>query len=87
MGIDEKLFIPDVADAAGVAGGIDAGAPILFGSAATGGEIDVFAVSESGGFLDADDVVFEAEIGIDLVFGLEMAGDDAGTVFKNESFL
>ena len=28
MGLDEEFFVPGVADAAGVGGGIDAGAPV-----------------------------------------------------------
>ena len=44
----------------------------------------VFAGGEGGGFLDADDVVFEAEIGVDVFFALEVAGDDAGTVGEGD---
>ncbi len=41
-------------------------------------------MSEGGGFFDADDVVFEAEVGVDVFFVLEVAGDDAGAVFEGE---
>ena len=67
VGVDEELFVPDVTDTARVAGGIDARAPIPFRGAATGGEVDMFAVSEGGGFLYANDVVFETEIRINVL--------------------
>ena len=44
----------------------------------------MFAAGEGGGFFDADDVVFEAEVGVDVFLGLEVAGDDAGAVGEGE---
>ena len=44
----------------------------------------VFAGGEGGGFLDADDVVFEAEVGVDVLFALEMAGDDPRAIGEGE---
>jgi len=76
--------IPGVADAAGVGGGIDAGPPAGLGGAVAGDDIVILAGGEGGGFLDADDVVFEAEVGIDVFFALEVAGDDAGAVGESE---
>lgn len=73
-----------MADAAGVGGGINAGTPIGFAGAAACGDVLVFAESQGGGFLNANDVVLEAEVGIDVFFGLEVAGNDAGTVGKGE---
>ena len=84
VGDDEFLEVPVVADAAGVGGGIDAGTPVGFGGAAAGGDVLVFAGGELGGFLDADDVVFEAEVGINVLFALVMAEDDAGAVGEGE---
>ena len=81
---DEFGAIPGVTDAAGVGSGIDAGPPVLFGGAQAGGDVGVFAIGERGGFLDADEVVFETEVGIDITLFLEMAGDDAGTIFEQE---
>ena len=69
-----------MADAAGIGGGIDARPPVRLGGAEAGADVLVFARGESGGFLDADDVVFQAQVGIDVFFVLEMAGDDAGAV-------
>lgn len=73
-----------MADTAGVGCGIDARAEIGLGTATAGGDVDVFAFGEGGGFFDADDVVFEAEVGIDVVLGLEVAGDDAAAVGEGE---
>ena len=53
--------IPGVADAAGIGGGIDAGTPVGFGGAATGGDVLVFPGRQGRGFLDADQVVFETD--------------------------
>jgi hypothetical protein len=69
-----------VADAAGVGGGVDTGTPIRLRGATAGGDVLVFAVGEGGGFFDADDVVLEAEVGIDVFFVLEVAGDDARAI-------
>jgi len=44
----------------------------------------VFATGEGGGFLDADQIIFETEIGIDITLFLEMAADDSGTIFEPE---
>ena len=84
VGDDELVEVPLVADAAGVGGGVDAGTPVGFGGAAAGGDVLVFARGERGGFLDADDVVFEAEVGVDVLFALVMAEDDAGAVGEGE---
>jgi len=65
-GSDVEGAVPGVADAAGVGGGIDARAPTGLGSAVAGDNIVIFAGGEGGGFLDADDVIFEAEVGIDV---------------------
>jgi hypothetical protein len=45
----------------------------------------VFARGKGGGFLDADDVVFEAEVGIDVLFALKMAEDNPRAVGKGEN--
>src|SRR5512140_1959887 len=58
---------------------------VEFGGAAAGGDVLVFAEGEGGGFFDADHVVFEAEVGVDVFFILEVAGDDAGAVGKGEN--
>ncbi len=56
-----------------------------FGGATAGAEVLPFAKGEGGGFLDADDIVFEAEEGVvDFVFVLVMFGEDAGAVFESE---
>src|SRR5262249_1356594 len=81
---DEFIQVPLVADPAGICGGIDAGAPIGFGGAATGGDVLVFAGGQVGGFLDADDVVLQTQIAIDVLFALVMTEDDAGTVIEGE---
>ena len=51
---------------------------------ATGGDVLVFAIGEGGGFLNTDDVVFEAEEGIDFLLMLVMAGDDTGVILEEE---
>jgi len=71
-------------DAAGVGGGVEARPPTGFGRTTAGGDVLVFAGGELGGFLDANDVVFEAEIGIDVLFALVMAEDDARAVLEGE---
>src|SRR5580693_81764 len=73
-----------MADATGVGGGVEAGAPIGPGGAQAGADVLIFTFGEGGGFLDADDVVFEAEIGINILLVLEMSDDDAGAIFKGE---
>ena len=88
-GNDISGTVPVVADAAGVGGGIDAGPPGEAGGrdargAGAGEDIAVLAAGESGGFLDTDDVVFEAEVSIDVVLALEVAGDDAGAIGESE---
>jgi hypothetical protein len=45
----------------------------------------VFAGGESGGLLDADDVVFESEIGVYVFLTLVVAGDDAGAGGESEN--
>ena len=81
---DEFGAIPGVADAAGIGSGIDAGPPVLFGGTQAGRDVGVFATGERGSLLDADEVVFEAEVSIDITFIMEMAGDDSGTIFEPE---
>ena len=76
--------VPDVTDAAGIGGGIDARAPAFFGGAAAGADVEIFGDGKSRGFLNADDVVFEAEIGIDIGLVLEVTDDDAGAVIEGE---
>jgi len=81
----DKFFkIPLVADATGIGGGIDPRPPVGFGSATTGGDVLVFAASELGGFLDADDVVFQTEVSIDIFLALVMAEDDLRAVGEKE---
>ena len=41
-------------------------------------------LGQGGGLLDADDVVFEAEEGVDFLLVLVMAGDDAGVILEEE---
>lgn len=81
---DEFLEIPLVTDTAGVGGRVKARSPSRFGSTATGGDVRVFAGRKLGRFLDADDVIFEAEIGINVLLTLVMAEDNAGAVFKEQ---
>ena len=81
---NELGTVPDMADAAGIGGGIHARPPggavgHEFGTAIATGDVFVFFGGERGGFLDTDDVVFEAEVGIDIVFILEMADDACGS--------
>ena len=73
--IDKHGAIPGVTDSARVGGGIDARTPIGFAGAATSGDVLVFARGQRGGFLDADHVVFKAEVSIDILLRLEMAGE------------
>jgi len=82
--IDEEFFVPLMADPAGIGGGVNAGAPGGAGTSAASGDMAIFAFGKGGGFLDADDVVFEAEILIDVLFGLEMAEDDFAAIGKGE---
>lgn len=81
---DEFIEIPRVADAAGIGGGINPRTPVRLAGAAAGGDVLVFAEAELGGFLEADDVVFEAEVIIDILFALVMAEGDAGAVGEGE---
>lgn len=83
-GLEEEVAVPGVADAAGVSSGIDARPPIGPGGAATGGDVLMFAGREGGGLFDADEVVFQAEIGVDVGLILEMAADDARAVSEGE---
>ena len=75
-GVDEAFFVPDVADAAGVGGGVDAGAEVFAGAVGVAQGL-VLDVGECGGFLDEDDVVLDAEVLVDVVFGAEVADVDA----------
>jgi len=83
-GNDVAGAVPGVADAAGIGGGVNAGTPARLGGAAAGDNVLILAGGERGGLLDADDVIFEAEIGINVLLALEMAGDDAGAVGEGE---
>ena len=81
--------VPGMADAAGIGGGVDARTPGTSvrpdpGTATAGDDVAVLSGSEGGGLLDADDVVFEAEISIDIFFTLEMAHDDPGIIWEGE---
>ncbi len=82
--VDEGGAEPGMADAAGIGGSINAGTPAGLGRPAAGDDVRILTGGERGGFLDADDVVFEAEVGINVLLALEMAGDDAGAVGKGE---
>ena len=75
-GVDEAVLVPDVADSAGVGGCVDAGAE-LFAGAVGVAQGAVLGIGEGGGFFDEDDVVFEAEVLVDVVFGAEVADYDA----------
>lgn len=81
---DESLVIPIVADAAGIGGGIEARPPAGLGRTKTGADVLVFTLGESGGLLDTNDVVFDAEKGVYILFVLVMADDDARAVFEGE---
>ncbi len=64
----------------GIGGGIDPRTPIGFGSAAAGADVLIFALGQLRGLLNADDVVFLAEIGVDIFFALIMAQANLRTV-------
>jgi hypothetical protein len=83
-GEDEVLTEPFMAHPTGVGSGVEAGTPIGPGGAQAGADVLIFTFGECGGLLDADDVVFEAEIGINILLVLEMSDDDAGAIFKGE---
>src|SRR4051812_5996548 len=75
--------------ASGIGGGIKPGPPETsiganFGASAAGGDVRVFAPGEGGGFLDADNVVLDADVLIDVLFVLVMAGVDVGAVGKGQ---
>src|SRR6185503_4584201 len=76
-----------MADSTGIGGSVDARTPAGFAGATTGGNVAVLALSESGGFFDADDVVFKPQVGIDVGFVLVMTGDDARTVLEGNGVL
>jgi hypothetical protein len=50
VGHDEQAVIPIVADAPGIGGGVEAGAPAGLGGAQTGADVLVFALGQGGGF-------------------------------------
>ena len=52
--------------------------------AAAGGDVLVLARGQLRGFLDPDDVIFQAQIGIDVLFALVMAELNARTVGEHE---
>jgi hypothetical protein len=83
------VAVPGVADATGVGSRIHPGAPALavgadLGTAQAGSDIGVFAQGETSGFLDADNVVFDADVFIEVALVLVVIDQDAGTVRKNE---
>ena len=84
VGIDEEFFVPGVADAAGIGSGVNARTPIGFGSPATGGNIEELAVGEGSRFLDANDVVFETEITVDVGLVLVMAATNDAPVGEGQ---
>src|SRR6185369_6926962 len=67
-----------------IGGGVDAWTPIRARSAAAGADVFPLLAGERGGFFDADDVVFEAEKGIDFILVLIMAGEDARAVGEED---
>ena len=73
-----------MANVAGIGGRIEARAPIGFGGAATARDVLVFAGGQLSGFLNADDVVFQAQVGINVFLALVMAQDDARAVYEGE---
>lgn len=86
---DELGTIPDVTDPSGIGGGVHARPPGSaigheFGTAVATGDVLVLFGGERSGFLNTDHVVFKPEIGIDVVFVLEMADDHAGAIGKGE---
>ena len=83
VGVDEAVLVPDMADATGVGGGVDAG-PEVFAGAVGVAQGAVFGIGKGGGFFDEDDVVFEAEVLVDVVFVAEVADDDAGAVGEGD---
>ena len=56
--LNEPVAEPDVADAAGVGGGINARTPAGFGGAAAGDDVVILPGGKRGGFLNADHIVF-----------------------------
>jgi hypothetical protein len=83
-GLEELLSVPSVADATGIGRGIDAWTPSGFGGAAAGADVGILAAGQGRGFFNADNVVFESEIGIDIVFVLVVTGDYAGAIGEVE---
>ena len=75
-GVDEAFFVPDVADAAGVGSGVDAWAEVFAGAIGVAQGLH-FELGQGGGFLDEDDVVFDAEELVDIVFGADVTDRDA----------
>ena len=84
VGDDKDFVVPIMADAAGVGGGIDARPPIGFGSASASANVVELAGGKGSGFFNSDEVVFEAEEGVDLVFVQVMAGNNAGAILESE---
>ena len=76
-----------MADAAGVGGGVDPGSPGGLGGAVAGADGAVLGVGQGGGLLDADHVVLEAEVGVDVGLVLEVAEDDARAVGEGQDAL
>lgn len=74
---DKQVAIPFMADTARVGGRIDARTPVGLGGAATRRDVLIFSRGQRGGFFNPDDVVFEPEISVDVLFALIMSGDNA----------
>ena len=83
-GNHKGLPIPFMPHPTGVGGGIVARPPIGARRPQAGQKILVFALGKRGGLLNADDIIFDAEQCVDFLFMLIMAGNDPGTIRKNE---
>ena len=86
---DHALFVVAMAHSTWIGGGIHARAPWRavrhqFGGAATGADIRILLWGKGGGFLDTDQVVFDANMIVQILLVLEMLGDDAGAIAEND---
>src|SRR4051794_22824021 len=85
---DEPLLITRMANTARVGGGIHARPPSSairaeLGGAAAGADIRILLGAEGGGFLDANHVVFDADMIVQILLVLEMLGDDPGAIAED----
>lgn len=83
--VDEGFFIPLMPHSTRVGRGVNPRAPIRLAAAQAGPNVLKFPPGQSCGLFNPDDVVLEAQVRIDVVFVLEVAGHKPRAVGEGQN--